>query len=92
MVVLDVKNIVDTEIDRVLKVYDEFKKKEIDPLADVGNPEKIIGKPYGRWSDQDKQMLRQAYVYSPQDLEEFISKKEVDALWSIQDINKKLGV
>jgi len=91
-VVLDVKNIVDTEIDRVLKVYGEFKKKEIDPLADVGNPEKIIGKPYGRWSDQDKQMLRQAYVYSPQDLEEFISKKEVDALWSIQDINKKLGV
>jgi len=91
-VVLDVKNIVDTEIDRVLKVYGEFKKKEIDPLADVGNPEKIIGKPYGRWTPMDKQMLRQAYVYSPQDLEEFISKKEVDALWSIQDINKKLGV
>ena len=90
--VLDVKKIIDIETERVLKVYDEFKKKEIDPLADVGNPEKIIGKPYRMWSEQDKQMLRQAYVYSPQDLEEFITKKEVDAVWNIQDINKKLGV
>ena len=88
----NLQDVIDKEIDRVLKVYEDFKKKEIDPIAQLGSPEKIIGRPYKQWNEKDKQLLREVYIYSPEDLEEFITKKEVDAVWSIQDINKRLGV
>lgn len=89
---LDTQKIVKSEVDKVVKVYEKFKKEEIDPIAKIGNPEKIINKPYEQWTPQDKQMLQQVYVYSPEVLIEFIAKKEVDSVWKMQDLNKKLGV
>ena len=88
----DYCDLVEECVKKSKEMADAYIKKHIDPIADMGNPERIIGKPYKMWSEQDKQMLRQAYVYSPEELEEFIAKQEVDAVWSIQDINKRLGV
>ena len=71
---------------------DAYIKKYIDPIADIGNPEKLLGKEYKWWTEQDKMMLRQIYVYSPEKLEEFMAKQEVDKLWAMQEFDKKLGV
>ena len=88
----NLQEVVKDEVDRTIKVYEKFKKKEIDPIAKLGNPEKIINKPYEQWNPQDIQMLREVYVYSPEDLEEFMVKKDVQEVWDIQKITKGLEV
>lgn len=69
---------------------DEYVKKYIDPLARVDNPEKLIGKPYESWTPVDYQMLQQVYVYSPETLEKFVNKKEIDRLWEMVKQTKQM--
>lgn len=33
----------------------------VEPLADVGNPEKLIKKPYAQWTPEDLQLLTKIY-------------------------------
>ncbi len=44
-----------------LKALDLFLEEMVDPLEQVGNPEKLIGKKYEEWTPQDLQMLGQIY-------------------------------
>lgn len=39
------------------KIIEEF----VNPLADVGNPEKLIGKSYEQWSPEDLSILSRIY-------------------------------
>ena len=57
-----------------MKAVDEFIKEVVDPLENVGNPEKFLGKPWNTWTPQDMQILQG--VYGSQ-LEDFIAKKAI---------------
>ena len=48
-------------IELKLKIADEFIEEIIKPLGDIGNPEKLLGKPYEEWSPAELQMLSQIY-------------------------------
>ena len=65
-----------------LKAVDEWIGSVVEPLADIGNPEKIIGKPYAQWTPQDLQTL---YAIYGKALEKFIFNKE---LKYIQELEK----
>jgi len=61
-----VKNIpltqaIDRAIQIKLKAVDAIMEELVEPLADVGNPEKLIKKPYEQWTAQDLQFLRRIY-------------------------------
>ncbi len=65
-----------------LKAVDEWIENIVEPLADIGNPEKMIGKPYGTWTPEDLQTL---YAIYGKALEKFIFNKE---LKYIQELEK----
>lgn len=67
-----------------LAVMDEFIKEEIEPLGDIGNPEKLIGKKYEEWTPQDKQMLAQIYGPEPNTLSNFIFKREYEKVKELE--------
>jgi len=53
----------------------------IDPIADVGNPEKVIGKKYDDWTSEDFTMLSNIYgKVEPNILSNLIFRKEYDKL------------
>ena len=74
------------------KEANEFIKEECDKIADVGNPEDLVHKPYERWTNQDMQNLQGIYVYDKKPLEEFIAKKEIDNLFKSMKKTDSMGV
>ncbi len=44
-----------------LKAIDKLIEEVIDPLADVGNPEKIMKKPFEQWTPEDLQKVTMIY-------------------------------
>ena len=82
--------LVEKRVDIAKKRADVYIKKHIDPIARIDNPEKLLGKPYEQWTDEDMQKLRIVYVYSPEELDKFINKKEVDKIWQLMELTKRL--
>lgn len=41
--------------------FERFMQEYIEPMADVGTPERVIGKPYAEWTEEDMQMLAKVY-------------------------------
>ena len=69
-----------------LKAVDLFVEKYIEPLTDVGNPEKLIGKPYEQWTPDDLQRLVLIYGEGePNILSDFIFKKEYEKVKSLEE-------
>jgi len=64
-----------------LKAVDEYIEKYIEPLLDIGSPEKLIGKPYNEWTPQDFQML--SVIYGDK-FEKFIFKKEYESVRELE--------
>lgn len=56
-----------------LKAIDSFIQDVIEPLEEVGSPEKLIGKPYKQWTPQDLQMMSMIYKDK---LDKYIFDKE----------------
>jgi len=52
---------IDKAVELKLKAVDKLLEELVEPLADVGNPEQLIGKPYEDWSQQDLAMLTSIY-------------------------------
>jgi len=78
-----------TAIDRFLEVklkaVDKLIEELIEPLADIGSPEKLIGKPYETWTPQDLSMLAQIYgKQEPNPLSDLIFKKEYSAVLELE--------
>ncbi len=67
-----------------LKAVDEWIENVVEPLAEIGNPEKVIGKPYGIWTPEDFQKLYAVYGKA---LEKFIFNKEIKY---IEDLSKEI--
>ena len=44
-----------------MKAVDKLVEELVEPLADIGNPEQLIKKPYEQWTGQDLQLLIKIY-------------------------------
>ena len=67
-----------------LKVVDEFIEDVIEPLGEIGNPEKLIGKPYEQWTPQELQALGQIYGNEPNALSELIFRKSYEEVKKLE--------
>ena len=72
-------------VDLKMRVVDEFLKDIIEPIGDVGNPEKLIGKPYEQWTTADFQALGQIYGKEPNPLSELIFKKSYERVRKLEE-------
>ena len=62
-----------------MKAIDKIIEELVEPLADVGNPEKLIKKPYESWTPEDLTLLSQVYgEQEPNPLSELIFRKSYD--------------
>ena len=69
-----------------IKAVDRFIKEYIEPIADVGNPEKLIKKPYEQWTQQDLQMLGKIYGETePNALSNLIFRKKYDEVRKLEE-------
>jgi len=69
-------------IEEDLRAIDEIIAEDIDVLADIGNPEKLIGKKYEEWTPQDLQMLMGVYGDK---LDDFRFNKDYKRLLEIEE-------
>ena len=74
MVEDDLNSVIAEMIEEDLAILDELVEEEIKPLADLGDPEKLIGKKFEEWTPEDLQLLIQAYGNNPQ-LEDFLFER-----------------
>jgi hypothetical protein len=63
---------IDNVLSVKLKAVENFMNDYVEPLLDVGNPEKLINKKYEDWTIQDTQML--SVIYGDK-LEDYIFNK-----------------
>lgn len=52
---------IDKAVQIKMKAVDALIEELVEPLADVGNPEKLIKKPYEQWTKDDLQLLTRIY-------------------------------
>jgi len=68
-----------------LRALDEVIKEDIEALADIGSPEKLIGKKYNEWTPQDKQMLASVYgVDNESALGKLIFRREYEKVLELE--------
>ncbi len=78
--------IVEELIQEELEILDEVIAEEVEVLDHMGNPEKLIGKPYDAWTPEDIQTLAMVYGTEastggkPNPLTRLIVSKEWDKL------------
>ena len=60
-----------------MKAIDLWATQMIEPLANVGNPEKLIKKPYEQWTPEDLAILTKIYgTKEPNPLSDLVFKRE----------------
>lgn len=72
--------VVQEVVEAKLEAVDEYIEEMIEPIGDIGNPEKLISKPYEQWTGLDLQLLGQVYGPEPNPLSELIFRKEYESL------------
>ena len=64
-----------------MALVEELFEEEIKPLTDLGDPEKLLGKKYEQWTQEDIMYLAQIYGPDPNSqLSKLIFDKEFKAL------------
>jgi hypothetical protein len=59
-----------------MKAVDSLLEELIDPIADVGSPEKLLGKKYETWSPEDLALMTKVYgIKEPNPLSDLIFNK-----------------
>ena len=77
---------VDEVIKLKLKAADAYIEEIIEPLSDVGNPEKLIGKKYEDWMPADRQLLARVYgTQEPNPLSNLIFNKEYKKVKELEE-------
>ena len=64
---------------------DAFIKEFIKPIGDIGNPEKVIGKPYAEWTPQDLMRLKSIYGKDQKRLDKFIFDQAYKDLLELEE-------
>ncbi len=72
---------IDRVISQKLKAVDAILEQLIEPLGELGNPEKLIGKKYEEWTPEDFQSMAKVYgQVEPNPLSNLIFKKEYEKI------------
>ena len=61
-----------------------FIKRVVEEIEDIGNPEKLLGKPYEQWTAEDMGRLFQLYGQEPNALSRMIFNKEYQKLVELE--------
>ena len=69
--------VMDEVITLTLQAMDEVIEEVIEPIADIGSLEKLIGKKYEEWTDLDKNMMHQV---DPKAFDDLVFRKEYPKL------------
>lgn len=77
--------LVDEVLLEVKAEADAFIKEFIKPIGDIGNPERVIGKPYAEWTPQDLMRLRSMYGKDQTKLDKFIFDKAFEELQTLEE-------
>ena len=73
-----------------LKAVDRFVEKMVEPLSDVGNPEKLIKKPYAQWTPEDLALLTRIYgVGDDSPLSQLIFNREYERVKELEREEKQ---
>ena len=78
----DLIEMIDKVIEDKLDAADKFIESFIEPIADVGSPVDVVGKPYEQWEEQD--LMRLSQVFDKEKLERFIFNKEYAKLQKLE--------
>lgn len=77
---------VDKLIERKMKALDIVIEEMLEPIGDVGSPEKLIGKPYEEWTQGDLQLLSSIYgTQEPNPLSDLIFRKAYENLMELEE-------
>ena len=80
---------IDRAIQIKLKAVDRLIKEMVEPLADVGNPEKLIGKKYEEWTPEDLNLLSKIYgTNEPNLLSNLLERKLIDEVMQLEKEEK----
>lgn len=74
-------------IETMMKAFIEVMEEYIEPISDIGNPEKLIGKPYSEWKDNPFIIKQLSQIYGTQEpnpLSELIYKNEIKAVRQLE--------
>jgi hypothetical protein len=80
----DMIELIDQVIEEKLNEADKYITEVVDPIADVGSPEKVMGKKYNQWSLEDKQRAGEIFKNSPETLNKFIFNREFQNLKELE--------
>ena len=81
----DLNSLIAEMIEEDLAILDELIEEEIKPLADLGDPEKLIGKKIEDWTQQDMMVLAQLYMNNPEPLRKAIFDHEFKAMTEAEE-------
>ena len=72
-------------IEQDYTVIDEFIKESIEPIADVGSPAKLIGKPYTDWTPADLNQAVAIYGPASKVLEQYIAREQINQMHAYEE-------
>ena len=70
-----------------IKAADAYVEEIMEPLGDVGNPERLMGAPYEEWKDNPQALQYLASIYGEQEpnpLSELIFRKEIQTVRALE--------
>lgn len=77
--------IVEEALDELLTLANECIEEMTEELEVVKSPEKLIGKPYEQWTEQDKAILYQIYgPGEPNALSDLVFSKELEQVEELE--------
>jgi len=83
----DLEKSMDKAIEVKLQAADRLIEELVEPLEDLGNPEKLLGKPYESWSPQELTMMIQIYGQKePNPLSNLIFRKTYDKVREMEAV------
>ena len=76
---------IDRAVQKKIEAMDKLIEELIEPLEDVGNPEKLLGKPYESWSPQELSMAIKIYgTTEPNPLSNLVFRKKYEEVKQLE--------
>ena len=70
-----------------LKAIDEYLENFIEPIANIGSPEKLVGAPYEEWKNNQFILQKLSQIYGEQEpnpLSELIYRKTIEEVRELE--------
>lgn len=80
-----IKRVIDKRLDYIEKVVKDI----VEPVADIGHPEKVLGKRYEEWNREDF-MKAKAIYRTDEDALNWLTKKNLQQIQQLEDDVKEL--